>query len=166
LLPALESSLALDPPVRVLERFDFARQPFGHEDSALHHLRTPDLSGDWLFSDRADPAAAPWRLVLSFDGFESLFEGARAYAVRFVDEARNAEVTCKVGNNLLHPPAVPGLGFIPGDGCEFAFDGHVEFSAQQFDIGPSRIEAFRGTLPHSSGGPMRREQRITGVRVE
>lgn len=160
------SDLPPGPPIRALERFDFGRVAFGHEELQFHHMRTSDLAGEWLFSDRADPAATPWRLVLSHAEFQSLMPSNRAYTVRFVDPMRNAEVVCKVGHGLLLPPGSPLLDSLPWDGCEFMIDGIVNFSAQRFDIGPARIEAFRGTLPPNGDGPMRREQRVAGVRVE
>lgn len=127
-----------------LQRFNFALPTIASFDPVFR--RTPDLRGEWVFTEVTDPAAVPVRL-----NFSERTEASGVVTYR--DPPRSAQARCFI--ELSKQP-----------GCEFSVGGTVQFSAQANDIGLARIQAYRGDLLPRSGLTGRRAETFIGYRIQ
>lgn len=170
---AINSRISLDEPVgnnsalvrSVVTRFGFGYSAFGTNRALRLTGCWPDLRGEWVFLNEADPAAAPWRFqfteVSVSPPSDQLFcEGGfrQEQAVVFTDSRRNAQLRCGRQGVVL-PPAIERR-----PGCEMIQNGEVLFSFDRSDLGLQRLLGYFGPIPDDTT-VLRREPRVQGIRI-
>lgn len=154
------------PNVRsVVRRLGFGYQAIGTDRAVRLGSCWPDLRGEWVFLNEADPAAAPWRfqfteLSVSPPSDQLFCEGGfrQEQAVVFTDSTRNAQLRCGRQGVVL-PPAIERR-----PGCEMIQNGEVLFSFDQSDLGLQRLIGYIGPIPDDTT-VLRREPRVQGIRI-
>ena len=132
-----------------LRRFNFALPGIGTTGA---FSRSPDMIGEWVFTEVTDPEAVPWRFRFNRRVDLSINDPVD---VIFHDDSRGAQFHCRAGRLPVHV-----------SGCELLQDGAVLFSANIGDVGLSRIQAYRGDLLPNTGLVGRRAETVIGYRVE
>jgi hypothetical protein len=132
-------------------------------------LLLPEIMGQWVFIDQSNPERPPWRFhfvervpELENDRNTQIVE--LPFSATYRDSRSGAEFRCDIKQGAEGEKL---------NGCELHQDGQVLFSANHFDIGPSRIRAFLGELPVYLNDPplpapefWRGPEAVIGVRIE
>lgn len=163
----MPSETLIPQPVQPLRRLNvgYSRQPG-------EFVPVADLTGEWVFVDKADPARQPDRFRFGPGEFRDRTQETTSpqnyrpnslYELIYRDPVAGAVLLCRSGFNQLPASVEPSP---PGNGCELRVADEIRYSMLISDIGLGRIQAFRGPMPSAAGPALRGPLDIIALRLE